>query len=84
MVNYPALDQGRTRVAFNATLHRAAAPSPAEERELWDAIDRHQEREDLEGLRRIHRPEADDRERRVLELMEARKRKLKNRRGPPR
>jgi len=83
VVDYRKIDQGRSRGDYNAAI-TAAKPSPAQERDYWEVLEQDRTRKDLEDLRRIHRPEPDERERRVLDLMEARKLRLKMKRGPPR
>jgi hypothetical protein len=47
-VNYPALDRGRTRPEYNR-----ARPT---ERDHWNDLDAHRQREELDGLRRLHLP----------------------------
>ena len=49
-VDYPALDRGRSRAAFNADL------KAQREREGWEAIDADARRRELDALRNIHHP----------------------------
>lgn len=47
-VDYPAIDRGRSRAEFNRQ-----RPT---ERDYWNEMDAHRQREELEGLRRLHLP----------------------------
>lgn len=55
-VDYPGIDRGQSREAYNAALK--ARP----EIELWEAYDEQQQRDEIEALRAIHRPAVQDEE----------------------
>lgn len=53
-VDYPAIDKGRTRAEYNRE-----RPT---ERDYWNELDAHRQREELDGLRRLHLPPDGQRE----------------------
>jgi hypothetical protein len=59
-VDYPAIDKGQSRCAYNAQVRLRSAET---ETDYWQAIDADRQRQELDELRSIHLPPA---ERRVL------------------
>jgi hypothetical protein len=73
-VDYPGIDRGQSRGAYNAALKA----QPEIEAELWAAYDDQRQRDEIEALRTIHRPpgEAEEPFNEVVWL-EDRRRKLR-------